>query len=64
MLDRRYLDNANFIHKDGSVVKINDIAKRNNINIETLKDILDSLLKNGEAIYFIDENNFPTVKMR
>jgi len=65
MLDRQLLDSAKFIHTDKSIITINDMAKKNNINVETLKDQIIKMILDGIIIYEgIDEGNYPILRMK
>jgi hypothetical protein len=65
MLDRQRLDSAKFIHADGIHISINEIAKQNNVDVETFKDQLVKMILDGIIIYEgTDDSNYPILKMK
>jgi len=65
MLDRQRLDSAKFIHSNGEVISIDDLAKKNNIHPETFKDRVVQMILDGIIIYCgKDIDNYPILKMK
>jgi predicted ribosome-associated RNA-binding protein Tma20 len=64
MLDRRRLDCAKF-EQSGKYVSINEIAKQNNVDVETFKDQLVKMILDGTIIFVgTDDSNYPVLKMK
>jgi len=65
LLDRQLLDSAKLIHSDGTIITINNLAKKNNIAVESLKDQIVKMILDGIIKYEgIDEGNYPILRMK